>query len=530
MNRVLYKALSSAQVPLIVAHDSKKMADIKLRRYRDEKANTSLLINATVQPFSPLTGNPLTPELDGTVTIKASDVQALVPFAENKDLGVTYRTSASIADVLNGKGAEMFCAIDARKIGVKVHQKALAAALEADDSEEEFGGDPLDNEFPDATGEGADDAAGMAADDTLTDPEAAPTDDVSAVPPTEDVSDDAVAADPAAEAAPPPVEGDPAAAAPVDGENLDFPEEDPSFGDDAAAAEAEATADPNLTDLNSADSINNGGRVSNDTSLAAYRINLLEETASAEEKPVLHVAQASDEVYYVFANARPVAILSKTDASEGVKKIFQNSPRVVQAFLDSVEASGFSDQVVADFGVKPITIEVKDNDVIHAEVTAAVQAAEARFEQKKAELDGVLRQSLSIAAVAMNKGFYKDKPNPVRVALCKSLADNGVRNPEQIVDAAFADHGEDYLRSMMEQAFALAQDSNETRNKVAKLVEEASFQPTNVVVASSERAVARMTHGNTPALETTASEVPAPTPASNDVQALRQRLGLIKRR
>lgn len=545
MNRFLKKALASTDVPLIIAHEARNITDVHLRRYRDEKAGTSLLTNATRQPFSPITGNPLVAERKSTMVISAADIRDLVPFAKNKDGGYVFRTTPEIAKQLSekAKGTNVFCAVTASEIPVKINQQVLAAALDAMDDEgddDDIGMD--DSTDPDFDDTGADDSEGMSAPDDFATGETGDMDSTGGDDPGAGIGEE----DAAPHAEP---DGDEGGGLPPDGDADDaalngVSDADFNLGDDSAPGGDDAvppmTDDASSLDTDTQDatattqmdggmeSVNN--MKTNDTSLASYRVNLMEETASEKEQS-FHLVLAGDEgheVYYVMANHFPVAVAKRDAATEGVKKIFLNTAKVNTAFQNAVTAAGLTNEVMADFGIEPISIEVTASAVMEKQVEATREEERTKFEAKANELRDVMSQSLSIAAMAINKGFYKDTPNPLRVALCEVLAANNVRNPEGLVDGVFEKHGEDYLRNMLERASKLSNDSDETRNSVAKLVEEASYQPVTRA-ATSERVIDRVSNGNVAKTAVTASvveETAHVTVASDGVTELRKRLGL----
>lgn len=550
MNRTLKKALANTQVPLIIAHQSRKITDVLLRRYKDEKAGTSLLINATVQPFSPITGNKLVPEVERTIRVSAADIKDLVPFAENKEGGFVYRTTSEIASILNAeaKGTNVFCAVTSSEIPVKINQQVLAAAVAADAAldEEDPNGDgmaePTDADFDNT---GMDDDSGFQADEDFATGETGDMDAMNSGTGEED----AAHVEPDGDEAVPPADADAAA---LNGlSDADFnvgddvgtdavppadavPGADAGTGEDTMPGNDTLTGDAAETDaLTDIDSINTHN--TNDTSLASYRVDLLEEVASIKET-VLHLVLAGDEgkeVYYVMANHQPVAVAMRDKASDGVKKVFLNTARFNLAFQDAVASDGLTSEVMADFGIEPIRIEINANAVMASEIEAAKKEEAAKFEAKANDLRDVMSQSISIAAMALNKGFFKDTVNPLRAGLCEALAANNIRNPEHLVDGVFEKHGEDYHRLMLEHASKLSNDSDETRNSMARLIEEASYQPV-AKTGTSERVIDRVVNGNTAKSTVTASIVEetafVATASGDEVTQLRQKLGLGNKR
>jgi hypothetical protein len=89
-------------------------------------------------------------------------------------------------------------------------------------------------------------------------------------------------------------------------------------------------------------------------------------------------------------------------------------------------------------------------------LTAAVQAeANARSE--------VLEQCLAIAAVGINRQYFKDTRNELRASLIEELESANVRGADKMVRRVFASKGVDYAKAILMLAMKLTNKSEEVR-------------------------------------------------------------------
>jgi hypothetical protein len=97
-------------------------------------------------------------------------------------------------------------------------------------------------------------------------------------------------------------------------------------------------------------------------------------------------------------------------------------------------------------------------------LTAHVRAeAEAQFE--------VLEQALAIAAVGINKGFFKEQRNELRAALETELEAAGVRGHKKLLANVFATKGIDFAKAILTVAKRVALMGEETRANFVKALD-----------------------------------------------------------
>jgi hypothetical protein len=83
-------------------------------------------------------------------------------------------------------------------------------------------------------------------------------------------------------------------------------------------------------------------------------------------------------------------------------------------------------------------------------------------------------QSLAIAAVGINKRYFKDYPNPLKAALLQQLTQAGVRGAASLVSAAFSEHGVEYARSILALAQKISAMPEEVRDNHAESLDMTS--------------------------------------------------------
>jgi hypothetical protein len=120
-------------------------------------------------------------------------------------------------------------------------------------------------------------------------------------------------------------------------------------------------------------------------------------------------------------------------------------------------------------------------------VSKKVEAGMAvRREQIEAR-DKALEHSLAIAAVGINKRYFKDAENPLKAALIVELKSAGVRGASQIVSTAFGEYGVKYAKSILTLANKISAMPEEVRDGHAEALDMTSdedFDDTPIEVES----------------------------------------------
>lgn len=97
------------------------------------------------------------------------------------------------------------------------------------------------------------------------------------------------------------------------------------------------------------------------------------------------------------------------------------------------------------------------NPVAERRVATAIQAKVKQIANEQAKQKAVFQQSLAIASVGMQKGYFEGTTNPLYQAVIAALVEAGVQRPQRIVAHAFAQASADHAKEL----FALAQRISE---------------------------------------------------------------------
>jgi hypothetical protein len=209
----------------------------------------------------------------------------------------------------------------------------------------------------------------------------------------------------------------------------------------------------------------------------------LEETAGPgeEEMSILDVDGADDEPEdVVFANVgtsvkvikanRIIASMSKKVAAAAGHGDLYLSDQFAQ--VTEVEMAKHGVRAgLKKMGFVFATVNLGKAEVLNKRVEAKAKklTASARAEAQ-AQFD-VLEQALAIAAVGINKGFFKDVPNELRASLETELAAAGVRGHKQMLHSIFATKGIDFAKAILAVAKGVAVKSDEIRAEYVKALD-----------------------------------------------------------
>lgn len=211
------------------------------------------------------------------------------------------------------------------------------------------------------------------------------------------------------------------------------------------------------------------------------------------EVPVLSFTKESGKVQFyrldekVMASIDDITVASqcRSDISESRRDMF-DSPSYMKALSSSVRSLGIA-QTLQDFGFKKLTLSGVNDEVAKSHSEKRIQTVASTMAVEKTEaMVREFKNCLGIAAVALNKGFYGDKQNPTKAALASTLRSAGVRNPEAMIDKAFAGTSDTYNTDLLATAWELMQTPVEARNQIAGAVKSMKYSSGFRTVASDE--------------------------------------------
>lgn len=160
-----------------------------------------------------------------------------------------------------------------------------------------------------------------------------------------------------------------------------------------------------------------------------------------------------------------LAQLQKEEAGEN-KDIF-NSDSFRKAVISRLQSSGF-EVALKDFGFKPVVLKASLKKSLQKKVEASVAGKTAQMDSERGSLVASWQQSIDIAAVGLNKNFWKID-NPLKAALVRDLESAGMKKnaADKLINRVFASHSLAYTTALIEQAKVLMKKSVEARNELA---------------------------------------------------------------
>jgi hypothetical protein len=119
-------------------------------------------------------------------------------------------------------------------------------------------------------------------------------------------------------------------------------------------------------------------------------------------------------------------------------------------------------------------VNVAKSDVVNKRVDAKAKQVTAAIRRTTAASNDALGQCLAIAAVGINRQYFKDTRNELRAALEEELDAAGVRGAQRLVRRVFASHGVTYAKAILMLANKLVSMPEEARNAFASALDMTS--------------------------------------------------------
>jgi hypothetical protein len=125
-------------------------------------------------------------------------------------------------------------------------------------------------------------------------------------------------------------------------------------------------------------------------------------------------------------------------------------------------------------------VNITANNVVNKRVETQTQKVTAAIRRNSAATQASLKQCLAIAAVGINRSYFKDTRNELRAALEDELAAAGVRGASKMVRRVFAKNGVDYAKAILTLANKLSEMPEVTRNAFASALDLTNDGETDV--------------------------------------------------
>ncbi len=119
-------------------------------------------------------------------------------------------------------------------------------------------------------------------------------------------------------------------------------------------------------------------------------------------------------------------------------------------------------------------VNVAKSDTLNKRVNAKAKQVTASIQRQAKASNDALGQCLAIAAVGINRQYFRDTRNELRAALEVELGAAGVRGASKLVRRVFASHGVDYAKAILTLANRLVGMPEEARNQFASALDMTS--------------------------------------------------------
>jgi hypothetical protein len=119
---------------------------------------------------------------------------------------------------------------------------------------------------------------------------------------------------------------------------------------------------------------------------------------------------------------------------------------------------------LSNMGFVFATVDVSKNEVLNKRVNAKTEQVTAAIKRTNASYQQTLQQSLAIAAVGINRSYFKNAKNPLKAALQEELEAAGVRGSSSLLKKVFASEGVNYTKSLMVLASKICEMPEKARN------------------------------------------------------------------
>jgi hypothetical protein len=190
-------------------------------------------------------------------------------------------------------------------------------------------------------------------------------------------------------------------------------------------------------------------------------------------------------VVHVVKGNRIIASIGHASAIKASVGDVYLTPQFQEVVADTVSRRGLRKGLVASGFVLART-KLTSNKVQATVINAKVKASLTKHISAQAKKDKAMEQSLAIAAVGINRNFFKGASNQLRAALEEELVNAGVRGGSKIVRAMFNKHGVDYAHAILSLANKISAMPEEIRDAYAENFDLVSDEDLSEVEVESD--------------------------------------------
>jgi hypothetical protein len=194
-----------------------------------------------------------------------------------------------------------------------------------------------------------------------------------------------------------------------------------------------------------------------------------DEIADQTDGDELQFATIANAVHVIHSNRILASIGPSSAKKAGVADVYM-TPQYQDVVAANISNKGLRKGLVqSGFVLAKVAIKASKHTskAVQAKVTAAINhKVEAMEKQNKA-----MSQAMAIAAVGINRRYFKDASNDLKTNLEAELVQAGLRGGQNIVRAMFAKHGVSYAKSILTLATRIAAMPEEMRNQYAEALD-----------------------------------------------------------
>mgnify|MGYP007016145071 FL=1 len=182
---------------------------------------------------------------------------------------------------------------------------------------------------------------------------------------------------------------------------------------------------------------------------------------------------------------------AKATASSS-KNEFIGDPIFGRTFGATAKEHGVA-HALSEMGFQEIKPEINVAAHVQAEIASQVESratelAQAATQESK-HLSERFEAALASAAQGINKGFFPDLKNPVRMALASTLQDLGIEGGDELLQKAFVQHSDDYNKMLLAKASDIIRYDLEVQNQLANAINQ--IQEVGITATASSLSVGK---------------------------------------
>lgn len=187
----------------------------------------------------------------------------------------------------------------------------------------------------------------------------------------------------------------------------------------------------------------------------------IDESISSDD---LEIALMGDTLF-VLSNNKTLAYMNKVVAAKSDKADIYTAHTFPHAVAVEIETSGLRKGLEL-LGFKLTTIKLDNRKALQAAVTKHTQKIKADAEKKAQEFTDNMAEALAIAAIGMNRGFFKGYDNVLKAAMITEMQNMGVTNAQKVVNRVFAENADGYTHTLVTLASEVAQEPADIRQRI----------------------------------------------------------------